>query len=43
MARAKYRIKHNNGSGMYVTLPVTHEFGCYFHLTDLDFYYAVVS
>ncbi len=24
-------------------LPVTHEFGCYFHVTDLDFYYAVVS
>ncbi|SDF85352.1 hypothetical protein SAMN04488589_1531 [Methanolobus vulcani] len=23
--------------------PVTHEFGCYFHITDLDFYYAVVS
>lgn len=23
--------------------PVTHEFGCYFHITDLDFYYTVVS
>jgi hypothetical protein len=23
--------------------PITHEFGCYFHITDLDFYYAVVS
>ncbi len=23
--------------------PVTHEFGCYLHITDLDFYYTVVS
>ncbi|WP_342304409.1 hypothetical protein [Methanolobus sp. ZRKC5] len=23
--------------------PITHEFGCFFHITDLDFYYTMVS
>lgn len=34
MARAKYRIKYNNGSGMYVTLPS--ELACSLGIKDLE-------